>query len=205
MANERTIRIDRTGPNKAGDQYVVIISALLQFERKPVKNHPVQFYLDWVAFPAENSPMPTKEDGRALIQIPVSEGNHTVAFKVVRLDGSEEWRSESFRVGEPKAEKKDPEPRTPTKIYVTFTGVRGSYRFLVSASDAQGLIPGLVIPVVDGTNITTCETELDGTAIYDAHFNEPDRYFEFRVGNEHDTIWRNRLPGPKQSNQLTLV
>lgn len=99
----------------------------------------------------------------------------------------------------------EPTPRTPSKIYVTFTGERGSYRFLVSGSDDKGLIPGLVISVVDGVRITTCEADAGGTAVFNAHFNEPDRYIEFRVGNEHNTIWRNRLPGPKQPNQLTLV
>ena len=96
------------------------------------------------------------------------------------------------------------ESRKPNKIYVTFVGERGSYRFHASSSDDKGFIPGLVIPVVDGVKITTCVADSDGTAVYDANFNEPDRYFEFRVGNEHDTIWRNRLPGPKQPKQLKL-
>lgn len=116
MPDPRTTKIDRVGPNKVGDQYVVIVSALLQYEKKPVKDHPVQFYLDWIPFPSKDSLVNTEEDGRAQIQIPVSEGYHTVAFKAVRSDDGEEWRSETFRVGEFKEpEEKDLELKAARK------------------------------------------------------------------------------------------
>jgi len=86
----------------------------------------------------------------------------------------------------------------PDCLNVTFAGKHGKQKLTISVSTADGsFLIGFVGTIVDGGEKKSFKTLEDGTAVYDADFNEESRVFEVRAGNTKKLIWRARLLGPE--------